>query len=324
MSASLCRAISTALAVSASFSRLKASPIWSAARLSSRVSSGSGNPSRRARVAQIEPERLLVGRDLHPEQLRFRIRRSVRPAVLGLVRPDPARRHVPRRSGEEGVDPGSGWRIRSRIGDDHLAAGDLAAEPDPAQPRLPGQPLQDRGQRVGDVRGCRQCPADPEQRLRLARPAGGVLGPVRLERSQPADHDRHEQQQEEVEPFLGILDGEREARLDEQRVVEKERDERRQHRRPRAEQHGDADDGDEVDGRRVRNGQRGTLDEGNREGRNREERDGPGNSADAHRLAATFAPPGSQAGRDCGQLHQPMLPALDIVGRDWLSSPNER
>ena len=109
------------------------------------------------------------------------------------------------------MDGGDGQRTDPGIGDHRPRA------------RRPGRPNQIRPIRVSAAsppriagsasatfgRG-RQRPTDPEQRLRLARPPRGILGPVRLERREPADHDRHEQQEEQVEPLRRVLDGERE------------------------------------------------------------------------------------------------------------------
>jgi len=66
--------------------------------------------------------------------------------------------------------------------------------------------------------------------LRSLRQLGCVFG---LECNQPADRDRHHEEQQQIEPLVGVADGEGVERFDEQEVVGEEADDGGRNRRDR-------------------------------------------------------------------------------------------
>ncbi len=166
--------------------------------------------------------------------------------------------------------------IGSRIGPDAFP-GIVGTERDP-DPLHGGLLAQDAGDRRQDRRrgfAGGQLPADPEQRTRLAFPRPGDLRPRSLERGQLTDHDRDEQEQNEVQPLARVGDGEGEDRMDVQEVVQQERRDGRDDRAPRPGDEGDGDHGREVDRGGVRDPDV-LLEETDRHGGDRQRRDGDG------------------------------------------------
>ena len=68
------------------------------------------------------------------------------------------------------------------------------------------EPVNDGRECVGYARRRDERPADPEQRLRFTGATGGVLGTLRLERDETADHDTDEQQQQQIQLLGRVLD----------------------------------------------------------------------------------------------------------------------
>jgi hypothetical protein len=253
---------------------------------------------------------LVGGQREEPRLLPGRPAAAVRPAradgaellAVGLD-PDPVH-VVPRlapRSIASGVravsdDPSSGFRCRL-AGEDRLErrsirlgplAGvdlhDLASsrrprDPDPVHRRPVEQDSGDRRQRHRRRRRGRQRPTDAEQGGRLVEAPLCLGRPVGLLAGEPADRDADGQEQDEIDPLARVDDGQREPRLDEQDVVEEERD-HRDHDARACPVGGPDDDRDEVDGGRVRDVERRCLDEGDRDRREGERRTDRGDASD--------------------------------------------
>ena len=97
--------------------------------------------------------------------------------------------------------------------------------------------------------------AHVEERERLAFPLDRGSGAVTLPPRELADDDPDEEQQQEVEPFARVANGEGVPRLDEQEVVGEEGPDGGRDRRPRPGDDGDGDDREQV-------GRRGVADAG--------------------------------------------------------------
>ena len=211
-------------------------------------------PGQRRVRRQLRPEpaeRLVVG--LHPDlQQRPGAGPGGRPAVGALVGPDPPGWLLARRSGKgRGERRGRQGRAGPRVGEHAGPAALLRHDPGPLQAGIRHEARHDPGTGRLEVRCRHEQAADREQRGRFGRATCGLLGPLRAERRQPADDDRHEQEQQQVEPLPRVGDDEAEPRLREDDVVHEERDDRRPERSPQPEAEPRDDDRDEVDGRCV-------------------------------------------------------------------------
>ena len=128
-------------------------------------------------------------------------------------------------------------------------------------PRLGQEVVDDDRQRLGHARRRGQGAADAEKRAGFGCASGRVVRSFGLEGRQPADDDADEQQQEQVQPLLRIVHGQREPRFDEEGVVQQERGERGHDGGARPEDDRDPDHGDEVQRRGVRDLERRAFDQ---------------------------------------------------------------
>ena len=150
-----------------------------------------------------------------------------------------------------------GWhrqrKPRGRVRDDpFVVRGRSEAEPDPVHRARLAELGQDGLRRFGQAPAGRQRSTDPEEGPGFARTLGRLLGPFCLECCQSSDHDRHGEEQQEVQPFVRVGDRKRELRPNEQEVVDNEGGDRRQDRGGRPGEQADSHHGEQVNRRRVR------------------------------------------------------------------------
>ncbi len=186
--------------------------------------------------------------------------RAVRPHPGGLAAVD----HQDLDHRGRGTD-----RPLARVGDRPLRATLVEDAPDAihagAADEAPGD-RRERGIRV--VR--REGAGDRVQGGRLLRTRLRLGRPVRADPREPPDHERDEQEQDEVQPLGRVGDDEREPGLGEQQVVDDEGGDRGDDAGRGAQAGGDDDDRDEIDRRSVELVARRTFDDRDRDRRDRE------------------------------------------------------
>ena len=218
-------------------------------------------------------DRLVAGSDDDPIQADAGLRRVRARTFLRAMLLDPTRRQIARRPREGDVDPVGRERSVAGVGHHHVATRLAPGEPDAFHPCLGQKVVDDDRQRVGHARRGGQGAADAEERAGFGRAPGRVVRAFGLEGRQATDDDPDEQQQEQVQPFLRIVHGQREPRFDEEGVVQQERGERGHDRRARPEDDRDPDHGDEVERRRVCDLERRALDQRDEQRRQRQQGD---------------------------------------------------
>ena len=153
----------------------------------------------------------------------------------GGVHPDPLGGLVAGASAERGVRPAGSSAPRAGrcgVGHDRLTH----HHPDAVGLDLVAHHPGDRARADPGSRSVASVKRDVEQRPRLALALGRRDRPFALAPGQAADHDPHDEQQDEVQPLARVLDREGVERLDEEEVVDEERPDRGGHRRPGAAQ----------------------------------------------------------------------------------------
>ena len=188
-----------------------------------------------------------VGFDDDPEDRQ--ILASVTPTRPRLVDADPLGRTVAGGPAEHHMRGGHGARHIGRgVGDDRLALHQRPqSQPQPIHPGRARQAFEQPRGGIGDAPRRGQDTADPEHHLGLGGPGRRLVRAGHLQRGEPADDERHEQEHQQRQPLDGVADREREARLREQEVVRQEAGDGRDRRRPGAGQDGRGDDGEQVD-----------------------------------------------------------------------------
>ena len=253
------------------------------------------------------PDRLVAGCDDDPIQADARRWRVRSRTLLRAMLLDPTRRQIARRPREGDVDPVGRERSAAGVGHDHVATRLAPGEPDAFHARLGQKVFDDDRQCVGHARRRGQGAADAEECAGFGSAPGRVVRAFGLEGRQAADDDADEQQQEQIQPLLRIVHGQREPRFDEEGVVQQERGERGHDRCARPEDDGDADDGDEVERRRVRDLERRAFDQRDEQRRQRQQgdRQQPDRQASGSEIPRAGQP--GQMGSERVREHVPML-----------------
>jgi len=167
-----------------------------------------------------------------------------------IVQADPLAGVVRLGSDERPRAARAGWRPRARPR--HCSTGSLRGlHPDLVHLGVGLQTQRDLRCGLLERWRHRHAAAHRHERHALAHATVGLLGPLALQRRQPADHDRDDEEQQQAEPLGRVRDLEREPGRGEQEVVCEEGDARGGDGRPRAKRTRGDDHRDQVDRRRV-------------------------------------------------------------------------